>query len=347
MGARAALRLAALLLSLWTAARPARAEEPDAEASARAHFEQGVEAVQHGELTRAAEQFEAAQKLSPNPVVLYNLGQTYTALGRPVEAERALRSYLSAELRPTEPARVKEVEELIEFNARRVGTVVVELDPADAMLQIDGSSAELTAPGRVRLAGGRHVLVATRAAHQPAIANVDVAAGVELRVALVLEPLAPTGAGAPSSRVPTDKSTAASPTEAAARASSHAQDTPPAGLSTQRIVGVTALGVGGLAVVVSAVFALEASGLNRASKRDGHCDGSGCDPTGLPLRAAAVRDGNWATGWLVGGAVMGAVGLALYWLAPTGPPVKKSAARRLSKGADETRLADLTLELHF
>src|SRR3954462_1207204 len=162
----------------------ARAEDMTPEARARVHFQQGVEAVQRGELTRGAEHFEEAQALSPNPVVLYNLGQTYSALGRPVQAEAALRSYLGSEPRPTDTKRIKAVEDLIAFNVRRIGSVLVELTPADATLEVDGSPVLLTPPGRIRLAAGRHVFVATKPEYEPAIANLDVSAGAEIHAQL-------------------------------------------------------------------------------------------------------------------------------------------------------------------
>jgi len=315
------------------------------EARARVHFQQGVEAVQHGELTRAAEQFEAAQALRPNPVVLYNLGQTYSALGRPVEAEKALRSYLTTEPRPTDPQRIKAVEDLIAFNVRRIGSVVVDLTPPDATLEVDGSTVLPTPPGRIRLAAGRHVFVATKPEYEPAIANVDVSAGVEIHARLELAP-SPASAAAPAAMMPPTTTGAVTKPEVPA-VDPAASPPPPQGKSTRYVLALGAIGVGGAAIVASAVFALEANWLNHASNRDGHCDDTGCDPEGMHLREAAKRNGNWATGLFVSGAVVGAVGVTLYLLEPRPEPRHAKAALPRSNMAVRLGPTDVTVAVRF
>ena len=322
-----------------------RGEEMTPEARARVHFQQGVEAVQRGELTRAAEQFEAAQALSPNPVVLYNLGQTYSALGRPVEAEAALRSYVTSERRPTDPKRLKAVEDLIAFNVRRIGSVLVELTPADAKLEVDGSPVLLTPPGRIRLAAGRHVFVATKSGYEPAIANSDVSAGAEVRTQLELEP-SPSRA-AESAAVPPAAGAAVAPPKAPASNPPQPSSVRSQEKSTRHVLSLGAMGVGGAAIVASAVFAFEANRLNHASNRDGHCDDSGCDPEGMQLREAAKRNGNWATGLFVSGAVVGAAGLTLYLLEPSSEPSPAKAQLRSSNLAVHVGPTDIAVAVQF
>jgi len=59
---------------------------------------------------------------------------------------------------------------------------------------------------------------------------------------------------------------------------------PPQEKSTRYVLALGAIGVGGAAIVASAVFALEANWLNHASNRDGHCDDTGCDPEGMDMQ---------------------------------------------------------------
>ncbi len=343
MRARQRFRILGLALLFFATGATAGAEEPSAEERARTQFQEGIDAVQRGELSEAAEHFEAAQALSPNPIVLYNLGQTYSALGLPVEAERALRLYLLTEPLPTDATRVAEVEALIDFNARRIGTLVVELVPPDARLEVNGSPADLTLSGSLRLAAGRHVLVATRADSKPSIANVNVVAGGEIHARLELEPLSANGAVNARPAPPTSSSPV--PTRADSRSSWKSET--PTGVSTRGVVGLSLSGVGGAALVAGAIFSLEANRLNRASKRDDHCDDSGCDAEGLRLRAAALRDGNWATGCLLGGAVALGAGLTLYLIESSESRTKQSAALSVTTGRDRGRFPEVTLHVRF
>jgi hypothetical protein len=341
-------RLVALLaFSLSTPCGLARAEEPSVEARAHALFQQGIEAVQRGELTQAAERFEAAQALSPNPIVLYNLGQTYSALGWPVQAENALRLYLASNAAATDPKRIAEVEELLEFNVRRIGAVVVELVPKDAALEVDGSPLALTPSGRIRLAAGRHVLVATRTNYKPTFANVDVLPSQEIRTRLELEPLPAQRAVAPAPPA-TEPSLPGSETGSGDSAphSEHAPPTSP-GMSTQRVLGLTMAGAGGVAIALGTIFGLETIRLKNASNRDNHCDGTGCDSEGLRLRSAAVHDGHWATGLFIGGAVAVAVGLTLYFLDAAPPPSRAASSFGHSAWPGPTRSPSPDLALQF
>jgi hypothetical protein len=325
----------------------AHADEPSVEARAHAFFQQGIEAVQRGELTLAAERFEAAQALSPNPIVLYNLGQTYSALGWPVQAERALRLYLATDPPRTDAKRIKEVEQLLDFNVRRIGVVVVELVPEDAALEVDGSPLVLGPPGRIRLAAGRHVLVATRANYKPRIANVDVTPSQEIRTRLELEPLPRerTVLRATSGTKPPLSGIEKSPGDSVAHAA-HVQPVS-RGMSTQRVIGLTTAGAGGLALSLGAVFGLEAIRLKNASNRDNHCDATGCDTEGLALRETAVRDGRWATGLFIGGALAAAVGLTLYFLDGRAPPSRAASPFWYTAFRRPTRPINLDLALQF
>jgi hypothetical protein len=106
------------------------------------------------------------------------------------------------------------------------------------------------------------------------------------------------------------------------------------------------MGVGGAAIVASAVFAIEANRLNNESNRDGHCDQSGCDPEGMHLRDAARRNGNWASGLFVSGAVVGAFGLTLYLLEPSSEPTQPKRAAR-SNLSVRLGAADIAVDIRF
>jgi hypothetical protein len=312
---------------------PAHAEVPQAEARAHELFQSGIEAVQRGELLLATERFEAAQALSPNPVVLYNLGQAYTALGRSVEAERVLELYLESETSPTEPKRTEEVEALLAYNARRLGTALVELIPTDANLEVDGSPSTPAVPGRLRLLAGRHVLVARRANYQARALNVDVPAAAEITVRLELEPLpsdaTPSAVLSPNATQPPKQDGASK----VLRPAEENPSVPATGLSARKTAGLAAIGAGAATLVVGGAFGLSAIRLQATANENGHCDALGCDADGLSMRSTAVRNGNWATGLCIGGAVAVGVGLVLYLLDPPRMPPRAARVARPSKAS--------------
>ena len=77
-----ALAVTASLIGFASAARAAE----DPKAAARDHFQKGVAAFDERRFAEAGEEFEAAYRLSPAFVVLYNIGQVHVILGRSVEA---------------------------------------------------------------------------------------------------------------------------------------------------------------------------------------------------------------------------------------------------------------------
>jgi hypothetical protein len=177
---------AAALLGAQIVVTPVQANA-EVELSAHEHFVRGVEASRQGDLARALQHFESAQALNPNPKVLYNLGQTYTALGRPVEALRAFDGYLETSTEPADSARQREVEELVRKNEALVGTLVVNLEPQDAQLEIDGRPAEPNAANEIRAAVGRRLITATRPGYHAAAVPVEVPSGESRTVGIALE----------------------------------------------------------------------------------------------------------------------------------------------------------------
>ena len=158
-----------------------------AEPTAREHFALGVEASRRGDLVVALEHFEKAHALAPNQTVLFNLGQTYSALARPVEALSAFERYLKMDDPPGDAGRRREVEALVRKNEGRVGMLEVELDPPDAALQIDGQPVNTVAGAKTRVAAGRRLVTATREGYRAAVHAVEVRPSETSRVRVALE----------------------------------------------------------------------------------------------------------------------------------------------------------------
>src|SRR5262245_35959210 len=55
-------------------------------AGAKLHFDRGLEEAHDGNLDVAVAEFEKSLAFQSHPTVLFNLGEAYAALGRPVEA---------------------------------------------------------------------------------------------------------------------------------------------------------------------------------------------------------------------------------------------------------------------
>jgi tetratricopeptide (TPR) repeat protein len=74
------------------------------------------------------------------------------------------------------------------------------------------------------------------------------------------------------------------------------------------------LGVAGVACFgVGTGFGIAANSKNQASKRDGHCDDTGCDARGVELRNDAFTYAHLSNGFFLAGGVLALGGAALYF----------------------------------
>ncbi|HKO91643.1 MAG TPA: hypothetical protein VJU61_10845, partial [Polyangiaceae bacterium] len=141
--------------------------------------------------------------------------------------------------------------------------------------------------------GGDHTLHVSAPGYVPRSVTVSVAAS-EDRASVTLPLLEREPLVAPSSAAP------------------NPQDTAPGGMTTTRAVGIGLGAAGAGALAVGAVFLTGA--LIKENQASDHCQGNACDPTGLSLRADAVDWGNAATVLGIGGALLGAAGVTLYFV---------------------------------
>jgi PEGA domain len=186
--------VALLAAALALAASPlaARADgQMDAKREARKHFDRAMELVEDGQLGEAVIEFRRSYELQPHYTVLYNLGQAYTELAKPVEAADALQRYLQEGGKAIKPARRAEVERDIARQRARIATLEIKVQPEGAKVYIDGGEigkAPLAASVSVGI--GEHVVSATADGHEPAESKVTVAGEDRKTVELTLKPLA-------------------------------------------------------------------------------------------------------------------------------------------------------------
>lgn len=127
--------MAVLLITAGVAA--ARPGEDAKTAEARAHFESGLARYNLKEYKAAIEEFEAAYRLKPDPVFLYNLGQSYRFADDPEQALHFYRAYLRE--RPNAPNR-SEVEERITQLEAVIAAKKSAATPPDQTLPPEGTT---------------------------------------------------------------------------------------------------------------------------------------------------------------------------------------------------------------
>jgi tetratricopeptide (TPR) repeat protein len=164
----------------------ARAQDPSARELASREFQRGLTLAKSGDLSAAVVAFETAHRASPHHTVLYNLGQAYSGLGKPVEAVNALERYLRDGGESIAPDRRREVEQLVARERQRIGYVELALSPPDADVFVDGLAVRASS-GKLALAAGQHVIAVRKAGHASRVEAVNVGAGQTVRLGIDLE----------------------------------------------------------------------------------------------------------------------------------------------------------------
>ncbi len=157
------LILVAALLALPAAVRA------DAKAEARKHFEHAKELIEDGQMAQAVIELQRCYELMPHHTVLYDLGQAYVTMGKPVEATDAFERYLSEGGSDIPAERRAEVEKEIARQRVRIATLEIRGAPAGAVLRVDGNVvgvAPLYTP--IRIGMGSHSVTATADGYHPA-----------------------------------------------------------------------------------------------------------------------------------------------------------------------------------
>lgn len=247
-------------------------------AEARTHFQRGVRLGEMGSYREAAIEFEAAYRLAPHFAVLFNLGQAYVALARPVDAVEVLRRYLTEGGSALPPSRRSEVQAIIRQQEGRISTVTVEANVDGAVLLIDGVTVGRSPlPAPVRVARGAHQFTAVLEGYRATPRTVDIGGEDNVRVSMRLErepmagarasagavvppagigtppqPPAPSGASPPIASLPTTPAAAATTTLPLLSTTPETEQPPESDPRRLRtigfVVGAVGLVVGGVAL---------------------------------------------------------------------------------------------------
>jgi tetratricopeptide (TPR) repeat protein len=155
--------------------------------AARVHFQTGVDYYRDGDFEGARAEFERAHERAPNYKLLYNLGQLSVQLHDYVAAQRYFRQYLEQGGDEIEPARTAEVgSELVKLQ-RRVGSLTLTSNAANATFTLDGTAVQ-TDPsgGAVIVSTGRHTVTARAPGREATTRVVDVIGNDSLLVRIEL-----------------------------------------------------------------------------------------------------------------------------------------------------------------
>jgi len=171
------------------AAKPAPKADPAApqteaelnKAQAAQRFDRGLQLFNEGDNAGALAEFKQTYALMPNPIVLFNIGLVYAAMGRPVDAVDALMPVVdSATLSPEQRERAQKT---LADQQQRIGRISVTSVPVGARIDVDGvevARTPLAAP--LRVAEGSHVIGAVAEGYAHARKEIIVAGNADASV---------------------------------------------------------------------------------------------------------------------------------------------------------------------
>ena len=184
---RSTVKQAAFLVVVLGALMAPQAARAGEKEEARKHYDRALELADDGQLEGATVEFQRSYDLTHHFAVLYNIGQVFVSLARPVEAVDAYQRYLADGGRKIPPSRRAEVEEEIVRQKARIATLEIRGLPGGAAVRLDGKDigkAPIAAPLRVGV--GTHTIAASAEGCDPAETEVTVAGEDHRVVELVL-----------------------------------------------------------------------------------------------------------------------------------------------------------------
>jgi hypothetical protein len=163
--------------------------------------EQGAAAMARGDFSAALESFQHANEMYPSANTRYNVGVALFRLGRLAAAVDAFEEFLDAAPNAREDARAYASARLLDL-AQQVAHLEIVVSPPESFLSLDGQRL-----GRVRASGvpvlpGEHKIEAEKPGYESIAERVDVTAGEQRRIALVLRSSHPVAMSAPVMAIP-------------------------------------------------------------------------------------------------------------------------------------------------
>jgi hypothetical protein len=180
-----ALALAAGILGAGRAALAQPAQRSPEQQEADRHFKNGVARFKEGKFVDALAEFEQANKISPHPLVLYNIAGCYRELSRYTEAVKFYRRFLDEGPGKVPPGRLSDAKTELASIYALVARVTVKIEPAGgASLALDDVALDALPDAPLILSPGDHKLIARAPGREPAQSDLRVVAGEERTVVL-------------------------------------------------------------------------------------------------------------------------------------------------------------------
>jgi hypothetical protein len=265
-------------------------------------FYRGVSLSEEARWADALEAFQRSFALVPRPSTQYNLANALFNLGRAVEAEATITSYLASAEASGEPAeRIAAAHELAALARQRRVTLRVHVSPEDATLTLDGREVPGAGVREVRVDPGDHVLRVTMVGYAPVVLRGSYPAGSHAEPELSLTEASPAPL-APPNAVAEDRPAAPEPAT-------------PSGVRSRRIRWAL---LTTSAVTLAAGTGVGISALLLSKRVEAGCtDGSsGCDLADESTAMRAQRLAYGADALLATGVASGIAALVFHWVAP-------------------------------
>jgi hypothetical protein len=158
-------------------------------------FREGVALSEAERWGEAAEYFRRAQAIAERPSITCNLGVALYHLGEAREAttvlERCIALSNESGYAASHPEQIQAAQQFLDALRSAVGTLRLEIAPADATFLIDGDEIEGSgSPRTVQIDPGRHSIAVSAPGHRThRTSGVSVLSGATVDLAVTLEPL--------------------------------------------------------------------------------------------------------------------------------------------------------------
>lgn len=154
---------------------------------ARAAFQRGVAAYKDAKFDEALAAFNEANRIKPNPVVLYNIGQAEAELGKSASAVNHFEAYLAGAKNIPAERRAEVKKEITRLSAK-VAKLVVESSVAGAKVVVDGTVVGSTPLDKtLALDPGAHRVVVSRSGYDDFALDITAPAGEIYRLQAKLQ----------------------------------------------------------------------------------------------------------------------------------------------------------------
>ncbi len=166
---------------------------------------QAVDLARSGRYAEALEFFEQSYALTPDPIILYNIGRVASRLGNLARARETLELYMQQE---KDPAALERAHAALEdVLARWKGSILVTSSIPGATVALDGASPQPLPLSRpVDVSPGRHVVAVAAEGYGAFEREVEVRAGEAVQVVAELVSLSVAATPAPVPSPPTGSS---------------------------------------------------------------------------------------------------------------------------------------------